>query len=642
MGANFAPIFSYLRFWVRAYDMLKYAFVSFAAISVSAQSAGYTQDRIPAISFDEIERLAQHPTWLKMGRYKSGLELGPGAKSDIITDAYFLAENGATNPQAELVASIEALTAPLGNDPDNSIFCQFPGRVAFLRQHSNLSLPDPALVCPEYAKFVDGGAVDGISVLFIGSYLENPGSAFGHLLLRFHSDDDESTTFELTDVLGNAINYGAADSENDALAPYIVKGLTGKYHSTFTTLPFFQHSERFREEQLRNIWEYRLDIDEKEVDLLTGHVWELLGVENRYYFLRQNCAYRIAELVELVTETDIISEQKIWVAPMDVFHAMMEEEPPIIKGVKRLASRETIFNEHYLALTDDEKQVVDIVLEQPEVPVEAHLSASSIEDEAEVLNVLLDRLAYGEDVAEDRHQEVLVARFGRAPAPRRDIPKPTPPHEGQKPSLFQTSVVHNEDLGTGLEFRARPAYFDFLSKTVGTAPYSELAMADTRVLVRDGEIYLRQLEAVRVTALNANVTGAPGANRNAWRVRVGLQNRDLACDGCLVGYGEGGLGRGYQLADGLVVYGLGSAQLELGGSAFSTLQAKAITGLVWTGDNIGVHVEGAYVASLDNISETKFVGSGELRFGGGDNWEFRSKLAYDEALESSFSINFFW
>ena len=255
---------------------------------------------------------------------------------------------------------------------------------------------------------------------------------------------------------------------------------------------------------------------------------------------------------------------------------------------------------------------------------------------------MLDRFAYQNNISADRQKEVLLARFQRAPSQRRDLDPPQPPHEGDKTSLLQASVLQNEDLGTGLELRIRPAYFDFLSKTVGTAPYSELSMADTRVLIRDSEIYLRQLEAVRVTALNTNVSGAPGAKRYAWRVRLGLQDRDLACDGCLVGYAEGGFGRGYQIQDGLAVYGLASAQLEVGDDAFSTLQAKAIAGAVWTTDTLGVHLEGAFVNGIDDTDQSKFIGKGELRFGGGKDWEFRAGVRYDEAAEGFLSLNRYW
>lgn len=622
--------------------MLRNIPVLMTALTVTAFHSAYADRPDLSLSDTEVKRLAAHPTWLKLGRYKSGIGLSDRVKSDIITEAYFLSETGASDPYNELIATLEAFQEPIGDAPDESALCRFPGRVAFLKNQTTLSLPNPVDICPAYASFVDDGGVNGVSVLFIGSYLDNPGSAFGHLLLRFHNDAEATMSVDLTDVLDTAINYGAADSENDPLIPYIAKGLTGGYSSTFTTLPFFHHSERYREHELRNVWEYRLDLDQGAVDLMTGHVWELLGVENKYYFLRQNCAYRMAELVELVTESELISDQKVWVAPMDVFHAMMDEEPAIVGSVKRLASRQTLFNENYAALPEAERALVDNVLKYPDVPVEQYIAESNIQDPREALNVLLDRFAYENSADAERQREVLLARFKRAPGQRIKLEAPTPPHKGQKTSLFQTSIVHNEDLGTGLEVRVRPAYFDFLSQTVGTAPYSELAMADTRLLLRDGELYLRQLEAVKVTALNINETGAPGAPRNAWRVRLGVQDRDLACDGCLVGYVEGGLGRGFQMHENLAVYALASSQLELGGNAFSTLQAKATTGLVWSGDKYGLHFEGAYVSGIDDTSQTKFMAKSELRFHGGDNWEFRAGLAYDEAAEGSFAFSLFW
>jgi len=346
----------------------------------------------------------------------------------------------------------------------------------------------------------------------------------------------------------------------------------------------------------------------------------------------------------LVTDEKLTPGAKAWVAPMDIFHAMVEADPPIVSSVTRLASRETVFQESYRALDRDERKFVDGVLGSPEIALETHLAEHDLEDPSEPLNVLLDRFAYDDQYAEysGRRDEVLLARFQHPPKSSAGEKKPTPPHDGQKPTLIEVSGIYNDELGEGLEVHIRPAYFDFLSRTVGTAPYSELSMADTRIVVRDGNVRLRRLEAVRVTALNADSSDLPGSARKAWRVRLGLEDRDLSCDDCLLGYAEGGFGKGYEVMEDMAVYGLATGRLEAGDNSLSTLQARASAGMVWNGEDMGLHMEGGYLTGVDGPKPAKFTGQAEMRFSIGNNWQWRTKISHDEATEYSASLNFYW
>lgn len=596
-----------------------------------------------SLSDAEIERLAADQRWLKLGRYKEGLLPGRTGPSDIVSREHFLAENGWRSPEAELRATLAALSEP-ADDQDEGVLCAYPARALFLKREAGLDLPEPVEACPAYRAFVNDGAVNGVSVLFIGSYLSNPGSAFGHLLLRFHGGDED---LPVQSVLDRAINYGAAASEEDPMIPYIIKGLTGRYRSTFSTLEFFHHAERYRESQLRNIWEYRLDLNQSEVDLLTAHVWELLETENRYYFMRQNCAYRIAEIVELVLERDLIPRTKGWVAPIDVFHELAEERQgggSDVRSITRLASRETIFLDGYAGLDRRQRRLVDSVIEEPWIPIEDQIAASNTNDPAPALNVLLDRYAYEAETEEERarRRETVLARMTLPPNEQGDIVPPPPPHSGQRPSLAQVSLLDNDELGTGYEIRLRPAYFDLLSSAEGTVPYGELSMADTRVVVRDGKVDLRQLEVVRVTALHPKTRNTPGEGKLAWRVHLGAEDRSLACDQCLLGYAEAGAGKAYEIAPGAVAYALASGRLEAGRHSESTVHVRATSGLVLRSKFIALQAEGGFLQGLDDGDETRPFGRAELRLGTGRRWDIRTGAAFDEALEYRLSASFYW
>ena len=257
--------------------------------------AAAAQHAAPSI----VDELAQDPTWLKLGRYKRSVTGRARWRSDVVTPDYFLADQGRVDPRAELVATIAALSLPVGANPNTHALCRFPGRALWLSRALEWPLPNALDVCPDYRAWARDGRVTGVSVILVSGYLSNPGSVYGHLLVRFHSVGDGR---ERSDLLETSMNYGAAASEDDALVPYVIKGLFGGYRSKFTTLEYFHHEERYREDQLRDVWEYNLRLSQSEVDLLVAHGWEMMGSENNYYFLRQNCAYRIAELIGVVVD----------------------------------------------------------------------------------------------------------------------------------------------------------------------------------------------------------------------------------------------------------------------------------------------------------------------------------------------------
>ncbi|NRA29270.1 MAG: DUF4105 domain-containing protein, partial [Parvularculaceae bacterium] len=191
--------------------------------------------------------LAQHPTWLKLVQYQENALTGTW-RSAIVTDSFFLSANGHRRPDLELQATLAALQEPMGDDPDEHALCQYPARAIWLDEEIDLGLPDPFSICPKLGDWSHGGTIDGVSVLFVAGYFSNPGSAFGHILLRLHAGSDE---LDVEDVLDTAINYGASDSEDDAIVAYIYRGRTGHFRSTYSSLDFYHHSERFREHQLR-------------------------------------------------------------------------------------------------------------------------------------------------------------------------------------------------------------------------------------------------------------------------------------------------------------------------------------------------------------------------------------------------------
>ena len=172
-----------------------------------------------------LERqLSQHPYWLKLLHFYSFAEsVGQWSfKSDVESSGFFLSAKGKTDPQAELKATIKALLAPAGDDPNQHARCKFIARFNWLQ--SKLDFPElPKQACPLFERWANLGEASGISIVFVSAYLKNPASIFGHLLIKFNS----TNSLFGHSLLRPTLNYGAKITPGDNPFMYALNGLFG-------------------------------------------------------------------------------------------------------------------------------------------------------------------------------------------------------------------------------------------------------------------------------------------------------------------------------------------------------------------------------------------------------------------------------
>ena len=125
-----------------------------------------------------ITRLASSEAWLTLGHYHPDT-LGSGYTSQADDDDFFLSPNGKANPEAELRATIEAITRPAsGNDNDHAR-CEFPARDAWIR--SRLSLREPEVTCSDYNDWKAELNTEAVTLVFAASYLNSPSLSLIHI-----------------------------------------------------------------------------------------------------------------------------------------------------------------------------------------------------------------------------------------------------------------------------------------------------------------------------------------------------------------------------------------------------------------------------------------------------------------------------
>lgn len=599
----------------------------------------------------DLERIAQDPTWLKLVHFKDRLS-GSGG-SDILTLDFFLAADGAHNPRAELAATIEGLLAPGDAKPDDTVRCRFPARARWLSKQLGWPQPDPA-PCPAYDTWRGAEPITGASLIFASGYLKNPASYYGHILLKLNTGGAAGQR----DLIDFVLNYGASYPSNENGLVYLVKGIGGGYQASYSHLPFYSHRFNYAETELRDVWEYELELDPEQTAFLADHAWEVSGTANRYYYLRQNCAYRLAELVNLVIDEPLIPPDKPWTMPVDVFDRLMRDRPgkPLVRSVTRIDSRQNAFRRAYFALSSQSQRDVVAYVEGPAMAPNADLAK-----QGPVLDALIDYYSFlassknskaddpGALVIKARRDALLLARL-RLPAAKAAIPPPPKslPNEGQKSSMLQVSLVSNDQIGDGSELRLRPAYHDFLTYAPGVPPGSELSFVDTRLSIRDGKVRLRSLDVVKVTTLNLSPTGLVRDGAAAWSLRFGAEDRALGCQDCLVGFLEGGYGRAAQISERTILYGLFKGRATTAEEPAANLSGGASGGVIFGADRAWrANVEIGFWQDMDGDREARPYGRAEVRLGSNTSWDVRARYDWQreggrDTNELKLALSYYW
>jgi hypothetical protein len=597
-------------------------------------------------------QLARHPYWLGLLHYRGKM---PGeVASDIISSDFFLAPAGATDPAAELTATVAAMFEPPGPNPDDHPQCRFVARFKWLQESLDWgSLKPPPLECPRYRAYSANGQIESLSLVYASGYLSNPASFYGHILLKFNT----SRAVVASELLDQSLNYGATVPSAENPVIYTLKGLFGGYESTLSHQQFFKFNHLYVENDLRDLWEYELSLTADEVEQLVAHSWEILGKRHVYYFLKENCAYRMARLLELVIGQPLLPDRP-WSLPGTVFEriaTLKRNGVPVVRAVRRIPSRQNRFRDGFAALSDEQqflaREIVGHALDLERPAYRLLPDAAKVG----VVDTLLDYYEYriaidrsDAAMAQAKHKllierTALPARLASAGTDHANSSDAAPPHEGPLPFMLRSGAVHNSRFGSGIKLRVRPANYDSLALDAGRIPNSTLTMFDLEVVHLDQRWSLRSFDLVKVENLNMAKTLLPADGGWAWKFRAGLESQNLDCRGCTVAKLEGGIGSALALARQVV----GFVMLDL-----SAQTVHANSGSLAAVPRIGLIASPAsgWKTQLE-IGRQSYLNGGrfghrvirwENRFGGNRRWDLR--VAYEEnvAREVFGGVSLYW
>jgi hypothetical protein len=463
------------------FPLLRFLLLCTAFAQASNTARDHRTDSVALESFIQSaleRRLDTASTWLALGRWtKTGAEW----KNGVDGGYFYLASDGATNPARELVATIRALAS----DSDRSAYARdttpiamhprvkFRARARFLR---GSGMPDSLFAIVDTSRWMrweNGVRPKRATLVYASSYLGNPASMFGHVLLRFDANDRDG----LRDRLNYGITYGAAMPPGDPL--YAVKGLFGLYPGFHTILPYYMSLQKYKYLESRDLWEYPLDLDSTQVQNLLEIVWEGGAAWNRYYFFTENCATGMARLLD-VLQPDSGWSKSFPSPSMPPEMVRLLRERGLASAPVRRPSQLAVFLERRDRLSDEQRHILRKV-------TDGSLSDLRLDDSssrAAVLDAAIDytgwrrREAPKDTVWRQRLDSLLLRRASLSTPPLEVTGSSglqSPPENGHRPRLLGGwTRIENEPRSLRLGLTGRVVYHSLEERPAGYLDGSEV------------------------------------------------------------------------------------------------------------------------------------------------------------------------
>lgn len=595
-----------------------------------------------------IQQLAKDPHWLKLLHYRNAQS---DSGSDVITPEFFLSPTGNIDPKSELIATIAALLQPIDSDENQHPRCRFPARQAWLQQRLDWTgVVLPSIQCKAFEDWSLHGDTTSISLIFASGYLSNPASLYGHLLIKFNTANSAANG----KLLDPSLSYGAVVPRHENGLVYALKGLFGGYTAGFSHDKFYQHNHNYGETELRDLWEYELNLNESERYQIIAHSWELLQVRFRYYFLSDNCAFRVADLLGLVIAEPLLPGTP-WSIPstvVDQIITISKDGKPLFSHVEFIPSRQRRLYQKYSALDAFQKEkVLRIAKNNSSIASELDTNIRD-EDKISVIETLFDFYEFRSAAAMDKSlynsekRQLLTRRLQlppNNPSAMEVAQAPPAPHETQPPFLLQIAALNNSSFDAGLELRIRPAYYDMLADDRGRSPYTSLSMFDLRLVYMGDQLRLRSLNLLNIENMNISNSDLPGDGGYAWKINSGFEQQNLACYQCTIFFAEGGIGKAVQPHTGVVLYSMLSGRAQTTAENSGTLAGTAKIGaLIDISSNWRSGASFEYRKYLNGSEDGEPILRLENRFSVDNHWDLRLDFTRDVAEEVRAAATYYW
>ncbi len=387
-------------------------------------------------------------------------------ESKVVSPDFLLSKDTPFSLENELNTTIERLRSADGLQTA----CRFPARYLWLKKQ--LSLPEYDLSrCTELGAFVDSFEYDRMSIVFSSEYPNSPSSAFGHVMFIFHSPGHD---IELADT----VHFAAHIPEGDGGISYAYRGIVGEYPAYYMREPFFKKLYEYNVLEQRAIHIYELDYSKDEIKNLIYHLYELRNTYTPYYFLNQNCATEMLDLLSVIEERDIPGRN--YLLPIEVIKNYRD------RIVRTSSYQPILYRIDYLThrMSEEEKRLFYRIIRTNENPTPdtPDIVKESLADYYLFSFRKLHRVYKNYDT-------VMSQTFTPTPVPV-EVKDPL-----DNPPINKIGIGAGEKSA---RLHYRPLFTDFTDKTSNAMQESKLNVLYTEFVQRDGTLLLERLDLVDV------------------------------------------------------------------------------------------------------------------------------------------------
>ncbi|HBR18157.1 MAG TPA: hypothetical protein DD725_11230 [Deltaproteobacteria bacterium] len=465
----------------------------------------------------EEKRLSADRYWQVLLHYKPATT---GFESLIDDSQFFLSPEGKTNPKAELEATIIALFQS-DKKGDEHPKCRFIARYEWLKTEISFNeLLFSNITCKEYNKIAEIIQPKSVVLVFPASYMNNPASMFGHTLIRIDSSHESK-------LLSYAANY-AAYVEDDIGFLYAFRGIFGFYKGYFKVFPYYERVKEYNDTEQRDMWEYNLNLTEKEVDRMFKHLWELKDIYSYYYFFDENCSYNLLFLLEAARPSLHLTDMAMpWVIPVDTIRTV--KDSGIVENIEFRPAKATKIR-HIASLLGEDSQKTALKIADQKINSDS-IPTHNNEEKIMILDLAVEAVQYRYNNAELTQDEYLKlflsilrerSKLGKSEEGYYTITAPAPPEEGHLSSRFSLGAGITDDV-LFQEIRFRPAYHSLIDPDQGFVEGSQIIFADTAIrYYTDGRIKLEDFDLVDIVSLSPK---SNFFNPLSWKVKTGLTQK---------------------------------------------------------------------------------------------------------------------
>jgi len=567
-----------------------------------------------ATTSDELIAQA-HTQKLSETRYWHLLMHAPSGESEIDDPAFFLLPEGKANLSFELDATVRRFNDDT-NRSNESVFCRFPARRAWLEQELNTSFGEGE--CSEYEALVMKMDPQKVTLVFPSAHINSPASMFGHTFLRIDSSMESK-------LMSYAINYAAhTDDTNGLLFAY--KGLFGGYYGYYSMLPYYEKLKEYRDSESRDVWEYDLNLTRDEVMAMVRHIWELQRMNSWYYFFDENCSYHILWLTEIARPSVRLRDHFFYyVIPPETVRAFEEEGLVTTKHFRPSKRTKLLAYERVLS-----PQGIHATRALSEGKTDVNQVLSDVKDRRFTLEAAAELVEYNfiegklsKEVYAQRYHALLSQRaaLGEGKAlPMPDKSDPDTAHHASRIQIAQGWYEKRSPLLIGW----RPAFHDLDEDDTGHLLGAQIEFLDTVIGLERDNVSLEKLTVLSLASI------APVSHffkPFSWRMKSGWDRE----------YGDDSLsfltrvGAGTAIGDErLFGYFLSEPEVRLGFNPDIGLGFSTGGGINW-GNRMKSYVESGHIFYLDGADRSRITLS--------HLWQWNSFSAVTLSYEASYQLH---